>query len=241
MKRRALLCAGVAALLPTALAGGMALAAPHLALARFTPPSGDLVMTRTLWRSLHDGGQIMVKRRYDVRFVAENGGYRLDGRLLDAVVDAPADLAMLAELERSRPDTSLFPVRIDGHGRILADGSAPDAASHAQVAALASSMIGNSALALPDKREAGRQLAQITAPPGAIGNLPSDLFTPQTGERRERRRIALPGGTEGEVEVAITVAQDRIDGLPQSVERVITTVLAGTTRVSREVWSFDRK
>jgi len=241
MKRGAFLAAGMAALLPAALLGGMALAAPRASLPRFVPPTNGLVLTRTLWRSLHDGGQIMVRRRYAVQFVAENGGYRLEGQLIEATVDAPAGLAALADLERKRPESGLFPVLLDRDGRILDDGALPSAADHARAAEVARGLIAAAPLGALDKKEAGRQIARIAAAPGAIGHIPADLFTPHTGERRERRRLAVPGGMEGEVEVAVTVAADRVDGLPHSVERVVTTMLAGTTRVSREVWSFDRK
>ncbi|MEQ1542065.1 MAG: hypothetical protein HOO94_00985 [Novosphingobium sp.] len=241
MTMQSLLLASVAALLPVAAASNLALAAPTLADSRFSPPSSDLVLTRTLWRSLHDGQQIMIRRRYDVRFVADGAGYRLDGHLIDATVEAPAALAAFAALERNRVDVSLFPVRIDAQGRILIDGTPPPPGAHAAVESLARTALGDAPLAKPDEQAARQQLALITGRTGAIGSLPADLFRPQPGERLERRRIALPGGMEGEVEVATKVAASAPHSVPQTVERVITTTLEGTTRVSREVWSFGVK
>lgn len=241
MKRRIVLLAGAGALVPILAPQGMALATQQPATLHFSPPSTGLILTRTLWRVMHDGEQIMVRRRYDVRFVADGSGYRLDGTLIDATVEAPASLALLADLERKRPDSGMFPVRIDASGTILSDSTAPDTAHHGAAAAVAQSLVSKAPIAGADKREAGQQIAQITAGQGAIGNLPPDLFRPQPGERRERRTIALPGGMAGEVEVAIKVSGVQSDGLPQVVERVVTTMLAGTTRVSREVWTLDPK
>lgn len=241
MTLQALLLAGVAALLPVAAASELALAAPPAPDTLFSPPANELVLTRTLWRSLHDGQQIMVRRRYDVRFVADGSGYRLDGRLIDATVEAPAALAAFAALERNRVDVSLFPVRIDAQGRILVDGTPPQPGAHAAVDGLARTALGRAQLAAEERGAAGQQLSLLTGGYGAIGNLPPDLFQPQPGERHERRRIALPGGMEGEVEVAVKVAAPRLHSVPQTVERVVTTTLEGTTRVSREVWSFAAK
>lgn len=239
---RGIFLAGVAALLPVAAASSLAHGAPTEApRPQFSPPLTDLVLTRTLWRSLHDGAEIMVRRRYDVRFVADGRDYRLDGKLIDAAVAAPPALAAFAAMEKERPDTSLFPVRIDATGRILADGTPPPPGARAQLDQVARFAIGQSGLGAQDKLAANQQLGLLTGGVGAIGNLPSDLFRPQPGERRERRRLSLPGGMEGEVEVAITVRAGAADTLPQTVERVVTTTLEGTTRVSRELWSFEPK
>lgn len=241
MTLQSLLLASVAALMPVAAASNLALAAPSVGDSSFSPPSRDLVLTRTLWRNLHDGRQIVIRRRYDVRFIPDGGGFRLDGRLIDATVEAPAALAAFAALERNRVDVSLFPVRIDALGRILLDGTPPEPGAHIAVEGLARTTLDKAALTEPDKQAARQQLALLASGSGAIGALPSDLFRPQPGERRERRRIALPGGIEGEVEVAIRVAANEPNSVPQSVERVVTTTLEGTTRVSREVWAFVAK
>lgn len=217
MTLQALVLAGAAALLPVAAASELALAAPANADARFLPPASDLVLTRTLWRILHDGQQIVVRRRYDVRFVADGNGYRLEGHLIDATVEAPAALAAFAALERNRVDVSLFPVKIDAQGLILVDGTLPPPGAHAALDSLARAALGQASLAAGDRAAAGQQLGLLSGEPGAIVSLPPDLFQPRPGERRERRRIALPGGAEGDVEVAIKVAASHLHSVPQSV------------------------
>lgn len=240
MKRGALLLAGIAGLATGSLTTPLARATPADRLS-FEPPAGDLVLTRTVWRYLPDGQQIRVERSYAVRFLAEVGGFRLEGRLIDAVVDAPADLAPFAELERTRPDPTLFPVRLDAEGRVRADGTAPQAETRLKAAALARATLARAALTGADRQAADQQVATLSAGPGVYGAIPADLFRPRPGERRERRRIPLPGGMEGEVEVAIRVEGIQQSGLPSRVERTVTTELAGTARVSREVWTLAPK
>ena len=56
----------------------------------FQPPL-DLVMllSRALWCSLADGREIVATRRYPVRFVPQDPGWRVDGELLASEIDAP--------------------------------------------------------------------------------------------------------------------------------------------------------
>ena len=67
---------------------------------------------------------------------------------------------------------------------------------------------------------------------------PTDLFVASNGERRQHRSVVLPGGDQGEIEVLLKVDKLLPSGMPASFERVITTRLAGTQRVSRELWSL---
>ena len=67
---------------------------------------------------------------------------------------------------------------------------------------------------------------------------PTDLFVAHDGERRQHRSVALADGSMGEIEVLLRVVKLLPCGMPAVFERIITTQLAGTRRVSREVWSF---
>lgn len=236
MTRKAILLAGLAALMPGAVGTTPARAASSAAQPRFDPPS-EAVLTRTVWRYLSDGQQIVVTRRYAVRFEAAAEGYRLDGALIEATVDAPQDLAPFAELERTRADTTMFPIVLDGGGRILTDGSLPGPEARNRAADLALRTIGSAKLSQDVKTLAARQVPVLTAN-SSVTPVPPDLFQPHPGQRREVRKLALPGGMEGEVEVAMKVDTAGSGRLPRQVERVVTTRLAGTTKVSREVWSF---
>ncbi|MDE2435017.1 MAG: hypothetical protein KGM49_02035 [Sphingomonadales bacterium] len=238
MKRVAIIITGIASLCLVNVAAQPAWAEPTAANRLFAPPADEMVLTRTVWRYLADGQQIKVTRSYAVRFLRVSDGFRLEGKLIGATVDAPADLAPFAELERNRPDTGLFPILLDANGRILADGVAPPPAARVKAADLARAALERAPLTSADRQVANQQVAAMGAEPGVYGHVPADLFQPQAGERREHRHIALPGGIAGEVDVAIHVDDIQPSGLPDRVERVMTTELAGTTRVSREVWTF---
>ncbi len=234
MIARAALLAGAAALLPLAASGSPARAEGEPS-AHFAPAPSPQILTRTLWRSLHDGAQIMVRRRYEVRFVASGAGYRLDGRQLDVTVEAPEAVAALAEIERARIDETMFPMQLDSRGRIAAvpeRGAAADPARQTAIA-LSQTMLRQSALPLAAKHEAQRQISAI-AGAAAASAWPLDLFDPQGADFADRREIALPGGATGVVEVTVRHHPAR-----QEVERTVTTNLAGGARISREVWTLS--
>lgn len=233
-----LLLAGAVALLPSAT-GQVAAQSADTASLPFTPPESPLVLTRTVWRTLSDGKEIMVRRRYAVQFTRRNDGFLLNGRLLDVAVEAPPLLAAMAELERNRSDEGLFPLMLDAAGRIRTVASAqPEPQPLRQNArAKAQGLIATTPLAPMQKREAGNFLTRLAAQ-GALAAWPADLFNPAPGERHEHRRISLPDGQEGEVNVSVKVLGANREGLPRSVERTVTTVLDGTARTSREQWTL---
>ena len=233
LSAKLVLLAGAAALLPS-VAVPVAAQSPAAPSQPFAPPESPQVLTRTVWRTLADGKQIMIRRRYAVQFSRQGEGFLLEGKLLDAAVEAPPLLAGLAELERNRGDEGLFPLQLDAEGRIrggapplkVASGLRDNARERAQ------GMLATTPLASQQQLEAGAFLNQLSAQ-GAPTAWPADLFNPASGERNERRRIALPGGQEGEVRVSVKVI-----GSPRAVERTVTTVLAGTARTSREQWTL---
>ncbi len=232
--RQAILLAGIAAMLPhAALAAGKDVPR-EAALPVFEPPS-EAVITRTLSRHLHDGNVIEVTRRYAVQFVKTRDGYRLDGTLLDVQVDAPADLAPLADIERNRPDRA-FPIMIDRNGTIV-EGSEPSQLPRARMADVAGKLVQSAPIPTAMKAEARTQAAALAAT-AATNPVPGELFRPQSGSRREVRSLALPGGQQGEVQIDITVGPSRVASLPGRVERTITTRMLNTSRVSKEVWQI---
>jgi hypothetical protein len=235
---KVLLLVGAAALLPT-LAGQVSAQSPALATQPFSPPDAPQVLTRTVWRTLADGKQIVVRRRYAVRFTRQGDGFLLDGQLLDAAVEAPPMLAPLAELERRRSDNGLFPMLLDAAGRIRS-GANPEAANpaaHDNARAQSQGMLAATPLASAQRQESTAFLNQLAAQ-GMPAGWPVDLFNPASAERSEHRRIALPSGLEGEVTVSIKVVGIHSHGMPNAVERTVTTVMAGNARTSREQWTL---
>lgn len=237
MKLRLLLLAGVAALVPAAVSLAQANASVLPRSAQFAPPEAPLIMTRTLVRTLVDGKQVVVTRRFLIRFTPEAGGYRLDGEQIDAAVEAPPSLAGLADMERKRHEKGPFPAWLNSQGMMLKTSSARDPETAKAGVGQGQKMID--ATAIPDgaKRERIAVLNQVAG--SSTGTAwPVFLFNPGSQERVERRKLALPSGGEGEVEVRITVQGVMASGLPQALERTIITRLSGTSRVTREVWTF---
>jgi hypothetical protein len=225
---------GLIALLPVAAASAMQ---PAPAAGAFVAPPGPLVLTRTLRRPLPDGAEIVSTRRYEVRIVAEGGGYRVDGHLIDAEVTAPESLEALAALERNRPDTGLFPFRLDRMGKIASPAVPSDRTADGAAAASARLAIAGSSLAAPDRAEAQGLIDRLTALRSASGaRWPADLFNPAPGLRSQTSRFALPNGKEGSVTTTID-ARRGADG--DSIERTVITETGGTQRITRETYRVE--
>jgi hypothetical protein len=185
-----LLLAGAAALLPT-VATQVSAQSPETSSRPFIPPESPQILTRTLWRSLGDGKQIVVRRRYAVRFTRQDDGFLLDGRLIDAAVEAPPVLAAMAELERNRSDEGLFPLVLDATGRIREDASSllESQALREGARLRAQGLLAAKPLSAAQQQESGLFLKALAAQ-GAPTSWPADLFNPAIGERSESRRIA---------------------------------------------------
>lgn len=240
MSARASLLAGAAILLsalaPLELAGADA-SQPQ---AQFAPPFEQLILSRTVIRELSDGKEIKVTRRYAVRFAQDESGFRLDGKLVDVSVDAPPLLGSLAEIERRRDDSGMFPVRIDSNGTILAGqgGSPIEPGARDEMAARATSVLAGTGMPKDNLQLGTRFISQtLQAPPRSPW--PVDLLRTPPGEHRQSRTVALAGGAEGRIEVVTRVDALLPCGLPRSIERTVVTLLAGTKRVSREIWTFQ--
>lgn len=239
MNLRPLMLAGAAALLPI-LAGSWVSAPAVAAQAHFTPPSEQLVLTRTVTRNLSGGKQIVVTRRYVIQFVADGQGYVLNGSPLDVSVQVPPMLSGLAEIERKRTESGLFPAWVDASGVIAPKPAATGTSDHAVTAmsGAAQSLLAQSSLAAERKQEGSFYLGQLTTQP-AGSPWPADLFHATPGERHQHRVVALPDGAQGEIDIVVRVAALMPCGLPSAFEREITTVLDGTSRVSRELWTLE--
>lgn len=220
-----------------------ALSAPEVGSASdgavFAPPQAQLLLTRILHRPLPGGKAIVTRRSYTVRIVRDGAGYRVDGTLVEARVDAPPALAALAEIERQRPDIGLFPILLDASGMIIGGGGPLSEGSLDRAAAIAVEAIGSSGLPAIDMLQAQAFVRQL---PGRAprSQWPADIFHPVPGKRSESRQIALPGGNQGNVTIEIETQGPAQGGQLASLERVVTTDLAGDTRMTREQWQLVR-
>lgn len=229
---------GTAALLGIATYGSAGLAATPQ-LSAFLPPQAPLLLIRTLYRPLPDGEAIVTRRSYAVRIVRDGAGYRVEGELVQTTVDAPPSLGPLAEMERRRPDIGMFPMLLDAQGQILGGGNVLSDGSLGRAAVIAAESISGSGLPAIDMLQAQsfvKQLASRTP----RSQWPADVFNPLPGKRDESRVVALPGGNEGHVTITIASQGARRGGQLALLERVVTTDLAGDTRVTREQWQLSQ-
>jgi len=227
--------ASLLALLPLAAVGASAATAEGL----YAAPSGPLILTRTLRRPLPDGAEIVSTRRYELRIVADDGGFRVDGKLIAAEVDAPPALAPLAAIERNRPDTGLFPFRLDPRGMIISPAAPTDRSASETAAESAKLTIASSTLSSPDIAQATTMIDQLVARPGARGaRWPADLFRPDAGLRSETSHFELPDGQQGSV-TTTTDARRAIGS--SSIERTVITETGGSQRVTRETFTINSK
>ncbi len=238
--RRALL-AGAAALINTAAGAAEvpATATSAPSPASFTAPTGPVMVSRTLIRTLPDGKEIRTTRRYRVWFRPDSEGFRIDGELADVKVEVPPVLERLAAIERARTDPGPFPVRLDSAGRILPGPAAPGDGARMRAAALGQDMLDQSTLAPEARGQASVMLQQVSIAASGQTAWPADLFNPAEAERREHRALALPGGQQGSVEIVVMASGRSPGRLPGQVERLVVTELDGTRRTSREVWTFE--
>lgn len=240
MSARACLLAGAAVLLTALAPVELARADVSEPQARFAPPLEQLILSRTVIRELSDGKQIKITRRYAVRFAPVESGFLLDGKLVDVTVDVPPLLSSLAEIERKRDETGMFPVRIDSDGTILAgQGSVQiDRGQREEMTARATAVMAGTGMPRENLQLGVRFVSQtLQAPPRSPW--PVDLLRIPPGEHRQSRTVALAGGAEGRIEVVTKVEGLLPCGLPSSIERTVVTMLAGTRRVSREIWTFQ--
>lgn len=229
MRELALIMASVAAA-PAAMAE----------TAAFSPPEGPVTLTRTVRRALPDGKEVVATRSYELRITRDdkgpNGGYRVEGRLLSADVQAPPSLEALAAIERKRSDDGLFPFRLDARGLIAAPLAPGNSASREAAGEAARRAIASGPLAPAQRREAQGVVGQIVAQgaAGAGAQWPADLFRPALGRRVSSNAVSLPGGQAGTVTTTIEAARE---AGADRIERTVVTETGGNRRTTREIYT----
>lgn len=235
--RNAIWLASAAAVMPVAAMAIHATPAQANYAHRFTPPSEPMILTRTLRRELPGGAEIKAQRSYEIRFVAERDGYRIDGRLIDVQIETPPVLRTLAAIERNRPDTGMFPIHTDRQG-ILKFGNKPlPGASHRQASTVSRQQVGSLPLQVNDAGVAKTFVSQFENKTGYTA-WPADLFIPSPGARSEVKEMPMPDGALGKVSILIDARANGASGLLESFARTVTTDLGGNTRTTEEIWTL---
>lgn len=206
----------------------------------FAPPTGPMRYTRSLRRELADGAAVVATRSFAVRFVSLDAGWRLEGEEdVAPEVSGPPSLDGILRFERERRETGLFPLRIDGSGRIIAE---PGTAGSPQLdRAVDEALHRIAASGLPENDQeamrvfvVGVQLAAIAL----VGAPPADLFHPLSAPSGGRRAVTMPDGGSGEVSLSFTAEIDPATGLMRAAERLVVTRLGATERRTVERWTL---
>jgi hypothetical protein len=205
----------------------------------FSPPDEPMLYTRRLERMLPGSARFTVERQFEVTFEHWAQGFRVGGRQLGVVVDAPEALAAFARLEREREEQGLFPLQLHADGTIAGAAGTPVATR------LDAAVRETLALIEARKREPAERAELIRfvqafhqSAGRLVTELPRDLFAPAPDPRTDRRQIVLPGGSSGEVTVTFAAARDPATGLMRKALREVVTALQGERRLTLETWQL---
>lgn len=228
----------LAALKAFALAG---LVAPtRLSASRnVTPPKEPCLLTRRLERGLRDDKAVTVTRVWRVEFATQARGFAVSGEQISVNVDAPARLAAIAEIEENRSTQELFPVLLGPDGAIMAAGENTTQASFEAAVKTAQELLRGGNGQELGSAALGQYLAQLQrAGSSHLDIWPRDLFYPSIEPYSQTKRIALPGGRNGEFELSWEASAHDGSGLLKQARRQIITRIGLNTRRSSEDWSL---
>lgn len=213
----------------------------------FAPPEGvPMVLSRTVRRELSDGKAIVATRRYRVTFHRTADGWTIEGALVGSEIEAPQRLAMLADIERQRPDPGLFPIRLDAAGLIVPRGPAAgpaagpaDAMPPAAIDEAIRLITAHFPSAADAKtRETAIEQVRMLASQGTMSLWPRTLFLPQAGTVREERSLAVGDGIDGAIVTEFEQSPAERHAMMARAERRIETRIGDTRRIARETWTL---
>ena len=203
-------------------------------------PAAPQILTRTVTRELRDGASIVVERAWTIGFAPAAGGWRVGGCQSLVTVDAPAPLAELAEIERTRDASEAFPLLLDADGRIRRGAPPVLTLDMERVARAAESAIMARGTR-PGEVQALRlflgQLQQSAS--DLMSRFPDDLFFPSGETVDEAHKMEFPGGVAGEFRLRYAASADPATGLLLASERTVTTRVGDDSMNSLEHWSLQ--
>lgn len=200
--------------------------APARALAHVSLPSGPMRLSRVVERSLVDGASIRVERIWDLTFASQSQGISVTGVQIEAQVDAPSNLASIAEIERERSTDSMWPILLGEDGAIMAASSGTREEDLSAALREAERMISARDIPAPSIAQQRTYLARLQqASSSLLDQLPRDLFYPTGLPIRSYEEMELPGGIKGSFELTYEANKVPEHGwLDRAIRRVVTHV-----------------
>jgi len=202
------------------------------------PPLGTWLLSRLIERQLNDGNFISVSRTWEVQFHARPNGYEVVGKQIDVGVKAPESLAELAQLEKRRK-SGLLPIEITAHGLISSAGSADTDTGEdlANAVAAAKEIMVKAGASQTEQNQARQFMKQLqSAAHPLLDNLPPDLFFPSDEKVKKTDTVQLPDGTYGRFHLEYWGKTQDGSSLLHTAQRIITTAIGQSSRISRETW-----
>jgi len=202
-------------------------------------PPGPMLLTRRLYRGLHDGKAIVVTRSWRVQFAPSSQGIAITGEQVAVSVDAPPALAPLTRIEETRSTQGMFPILLSSSGVIMAAGASTSQASFNAALDAAEQMMrarGASTLSVAEQRRFMAEIQQAGST--LLDEMPSDLFYPSAIPVREVRQITLADGARGEFELRWTASPQEQGPWLGTARREIITRIDGDERRSSEDWTM---
>ena len=203
----------------------------------FVAPAAPMILSRTLRRPLPGGADFIATRSYEIRFVREGEGHRIDGRLVEVDVKAPASLSAFAEIERNRPDTGMFPLRLDAAGMLLPVAGSPSGSEVRSATELVLARLGERQMPALDMLEA-QAFAQRIGQRPTMSQWPADVLRPLATSSSRSSPVPLPGGVTGQITIEIAASTQGGSGLMREMTRTVTSDLGGDLRRTIETWTL---
>lgn len=237
-RRRAIQLLTVGAMAGSVMPFSLARAA---GVARFAPPHVPMLFKSRIWHDLGNDVALITQRTFEVRFTPVSEGYRLEGTQVASEIDAPEELAPLAEIWRRTPLTTLFPFSVDIDGFVIPNSGpnpapVPDLSESIDVALDMLRKDGTSETAINDAQSFFQWLQKAANEIGS--DVPRDLMVPPAELQKASKVVELPGGTSGTIEISFLGTTWPDFGLLRDAERHIVTRVEGTSQRSRDNWAL---
>ncbi|MEO1969080.1 MAG: hypothetical protein ABGW87_10250 [Sphingomonadaceae bacterium] len=204
-----------------------------------TAPHGDWILTRIVDRGLGKSAKIIVTRRWLIHFTPATTGITVTGHQISATVDAPPKLAALADIERKRDASDMFPIELGRTGLItnITESSNPQAVAKAVDTALQElKERGDKGQSYIDHRSFLLSVNRMSAE--QVSRIPIDLFFPTPGTSKHDQSMPLANGETGTIAVFHDARTRKHSPLLAHSERLIVTGIGNEKRVSSETWTL---